>query len=428
MTAGTVAGDGTAPAPRRLTIGKVLAVLSEDFPDVTASKIRFLEAEGLVLPHRTASGYRTYTEDDVRRLHYVLTAQRDRYWPLKVIRDALDALDRGLSEPVDDAGGRPQPPAPSDDPEVPQPHELLPRRDISLTGPELREATASTARRCTPWKPTDCSSPTAAATSGTRRWPSRPLLARSPPTVSRRATSGPSARPPTARSAWWTRFSRPGGGAAPERTARPRSPLPASPCTSHSFGRDSLAEARPVVDRPGYGGGVREVDVLGVRVEMPTNQPIVLLRERDGGRYLPIWIGAAEAAAITYAQQGVVPPRPLTHDLMRDVLAVLGHELTEVRIVALKDSVFHAALIIDGKAEVSSRASDAIALALRTGAKVLVEPSILDEAAIVVSSEEDDEVERFKEFLDHVSAEDFEGPTPESQEPGDRPDLPDHPD
>ena len=167
---------------------------------------------------------------------------------------------------------------------------------------------------------------------------------------------------------------------------------------------------------------------------MPTNQPIVLLRERDGGRYLPIWIGAAEAAAITYAQQGVVPPRPLTHDLMRDLLAVLGHELTEVRIVALKDSVFHAALIIDGKSEVSSRASDAIALALRTGSKVLVEPSILDEAAIVVSSEEDDEVERFKEFLDHVSAEDFEGEPGDQpgdqpgDRPGDAPDLPDRPD
>src|SRR6478752_3056230 len=106
MTAGTVAGDGTAPAPRRLTIGKVLAALSEDFPDVTASKIRFLEAEGLVLPHRTASGYRTYTRDDVRRLRYVLAAQRDRYWPLKVIREALDALDRGLSDPGDAPGGR----------------------------------------------------------------------------------------------------------------------------------------------------------------------------------------------------------------------------------------------------------------------------------------------------------------------------------
>ena len=166
---------------------------------------------------------------------------------------------------------------------------------------------------------------------------------------------------------------------------------------------------------------MREVDVLGVRVEMPTNNPIVLLRERDGGRYLPIWIGAAEAAAITYAQQGVVPPRPLTHDLLRDVLAVLGHELTEVRIVALKDSVFHAALVVDGSVEISSRASDAIALALRTGSPVLVDPAILDEAAIVVSSEEDDEVERFKEFLDHVSAEDFEAPAAgEPGEPGEQ--------
>ena len=172
---------------------------------------------------------------------------------------------------------------------------------------------------------------------------------------------------------------------------------------------------------------MREVDVLGVRVEMPTNNPIVLLRERDGGRYLPIWIGAAEAAAITYAQQGVVPPRPLTHDLLRDVLAVLGHELTEVRIVALKDSVFHAALVVDGSVEISSRASDAIALALRTGSPVLVDPAILDEAAIVVSSEEDDEVERFKEFLDHVSAEDFEGPS--GGEPGEQgdPDRPGQP-
>ena len=88
--------------------------------------------------------------------------------------------------------------------------------------------------------------------------------------------------------------------------------------------------------------------------------------------------------------------------------------LTPHRVVGT--DVFHAALIIDGHSEISSRASDAIALALRTGSKVLVEPSILDEAAIVVSSEEDDEVERFKEFLDHVSAEDFEGP------PGDEPD------
>ena len=82
------------PPRRSLTIGAVLATLRQDFPDVTISKIRFLEAEGLVTPARTASGYRTYSESDVQRLHYVLTAQRDHFWPLKVIREALDALDQ----------------------------------------------------------------------------------------------------------------------------------------------------------------------------------------------------------------------------------------------------------------------------------------------------------------------------------------------
>jgi bifunctional DNase/RNase len=115
---------------------------------------------------------------------------------------------------------------------------------------------------------------------------------------------------------------------------------------------------------------VKVLDVLGVRVEMPTNHPIVLLRERDGDRYLPIWIGAAEATAIAYAQQGIEPPRPLTHDLMKNIIDALGHRLTEVRIVELKDGVFHAALVIDGTTEISSRSSDAIALALRSGSRI----------------------------------------------------------
>ena len=87
---------------------------------------------------------------------------------------------------------------------------------------------------------------------------------------------------------------------------------------------------------------------------MPTNHPIVLLRERDGDRYLPIWIGAAEATAIAYAQQGIEPPRPLTHDLMKNVIEGLGHRLTEVRIVEIKDGVFHAALVFDGTVEISA--------------------------------------------------------------------------
>src|SRR5664279_2794140 len=93
---------------------------------------------------------------------------------------------------------------------------------------------------------------------------------------------------------------------------------------------------------------------------MPTNQPIVLLRERGGERYLPIWIGAAEATAIAYAQQGVVPPRPMTHDLLKNVIEELGHELVEVRIVALKDSIFHATLVFDGAVEHQGGMEDAV--------------------------------------------------------------------
>jgi hypothetical protein len=157
---------------------------------------------------------------------------------------------------------------------------------------------------------------------------------------------------------------------------------------------------------------VKVLDVLGVRVEMPTNAPIVLLRERDGDRYLPIWIGAAEATAIAYAQQGVVPPRPLTHDLLKSVIDELGHTLTRVRIVELRDGVFHAKLDVDGGAagggaEIESRSSDAIALALRAGADIVAEDALLDEAGVAMATEEEDEVERFKEFLDQVTAEDF---------------------
>ncbi len=155
---------------------------------------------------------------------------------------------------------------------------------------------------------------------------------------------------------------------------------------------------------------MKPVDVLGVRVEMPTNQPIVLLRERDGERYLPIWIGAAEATAIAYAQQGVEQPPPLTHDLLKDVIETLGHTVTEIRIVELKDKVFYAILVIDGKNEISARPSDAIALALRTQTQIVVAEAVLEEAGVALTPEEDDEVERFREFLEQVSAEDFETP------------------
>jgi bifunctional DNase/RNase len=163
---------------------------------------------------------------------------------------------------------------------------------------------------------------------------------------------------------------------------------------------------------------VREVEVVGVRVELPNNQPIVLLRESGGDLYLPIWIGAAEATAIAYAQQGVVPPRPLTHDLFKDVLEALGHHLQEVRIVAVRDGVFYASLVFDRGVEVSSRSSDAIALALRTGSRIVVADEVLDDEGVPVPDEQEDEVEKFREFLDQISPDDFE--QPEGEDPSGR--------
>ena len=160
--------------------------------------------------------------------------------------------------------------------------------------------------------------------------------------------------------------------------------------------------------RRGYADGVREVEVVGVRVEMPSNQPIVLLREAAGERYLPIWIGAVEATAIAFAQQGVVPPRPLTHDLMKDLLNATGNDLSEVRITEMKDGIFYAVLVFGSGVEVSARPSDSIALALRTGSKIVCAEDVLDEAGLEVPDEQEDEVEKFREFLDHVSPEDFE--------------------
>ncbi|WP_425454365.1 bifunctional nuclease family protein [Nocardioides marmoriginsengisoli] len=143
---------------------------------------------------------------------------------------------------------------------------------------------------------------------------------------------------------------------------------------------------------------------------MPSNQPIVLLREVDGERYLPIWIGAVEATAIAFAQQGVVPPRPLTHDLLKLLLEGTGNTLDEVRITEMNDGVFFAVIALSSGVEIEARPSDSIALAMRTGARIVCAEELLDEAGIAVPDEREEEVEKFREFLDHVSPEDFESP------------------
>ena len=152
---------------------------------------------------------------------------------------------------------------------------------------------------------------------------------------------------------------------------------------------------------------VQELTVVGVRVELPTNQPIVLLKEVVGDRYLPIWIGAVEATAIAFAQQQIVTQRPMTHDLMKDLLDALQVGVSAVHITDLQEGVFYATLILDGGAEVSARPSDAIALAMRMGVTIFAEEGVLAEAGIPIADEQETEVERFREFLDQISPEDF---------------------
>lgn len=157
---------------------------------------------------------------------------------------------------------------------------------------------------------------------------------------------------------------------------------------------------------------MNQLDVIGVRVEMPSNQPIVLLRERDGERYLPIWIGAGEATAIAFAQQGVEPARPLTHDLLRDVITAFDRSISKIQITDLRDGVFFAELHFADGVVVSARPSDAIALALRTNSPIFSEQGVLDEAGIAIPDERDDEVEKFREFLEQISPEDFGSTSP----------------
>jgi bifunctional DNase/RNase len=131
------------------------------------------------------------------------------------------------------------------------------------------------------------------------------------------------------------------------------------------------------------------------------------LKEIDGVRYLPIWLGSAEATAIAFAQQNLIPPRPLTLDLFKMVLDSFEINLSTVYLTEIKDGIFYAQLNFKGEKTVSARPSDAIALALRTGSPILASTSLLEEAGIEIPDQAEDEVERFKEFLDQINPEDF---------------------
>ena len=157
------------------------------------------------------------------------------------------------------------------------------------------------------------------------------------------------------------------------------------------------------------------MEVIGVRVEMPSNQPIVLLKEIDGSRFLPIWVGAVEATAIAFAQQGVQPPRPLTHDLVNNLLEALDATLTAVHLTEIKDGIFYATMHLRNTNSepltISARPSDAIALAVRSHSNILATQELLDEIGIEIPQGEGEnlEVEKFREFLDQINPEDFLG-------------------
>ena len=133
-----------------------------------------------------------------------------------------------------------------------------------------------------------------------------------------------------------------------------------------------------------------EMRIVGVRVEMPNQQPVLMLAEAVGPRSLPILIGSGEATAIAMHLQGIRPPRPLTHDLMRDVITAAGRTLNQVRVVDFREGTFYGELVFDNEVTVSARPSDAIALAVRCQVPVFVSEEVMDEAGIVITDDDED--------------------------------------
>jgi hypothetical protein len=161
---------------------------------------------------------------------------------------------------------------------------------------------------------------------------------------------------------------------------------------------------------------VLEVRLTAVRVDLQSNTPVVLLQEVAGERSLPIFIGAPEATAIAFAIQGVEVQRPMTHDLMKDLLDALGAHVERVVVSEVRDATYFAEihLTVAGRAlELSSRPSDAIALATRTHSPLFVADELMEAAGVVLDEDEDDEeapeeiVGEFREFLERVRPEDF---------------------
>ena len=158
---------------------------------------------------------------------------------------------------------------------------------------------------------------------------------------------------------------------------------------------------------------MQEMVIYGVSFDMVGKQPIVLLKTVDSNKFLPIWIGHPEAASILMKLQGATTPRPMTHDLLWEMLGELDVKCTQVAVTELRENTFFASitLSVNGRElEIDSRPSDAIAIAVRSGAPIFAAEDVIAESAIEFEhelEESEDVVEKFKEFLDQVSPEDF---------------------
>ena len=161
---------------------------------------------------------------------------------------------------------------------------------------------------------------------------------------------------------------------------------------------------------------MQEMQIYGVSFDLVGKQPIVLLKTAEGNKFLPIWIGHPEAAAILMKLQSATTPRPMTHDLVTDMLEQLGAQVTRITVTELRENTFYAQITVqlDGSEfEVDSRPSDAIALAIRADAPIFAADEVIEESAIEFEGEEvseeeiESKVSEFKQFLDHVTPDEF---------------------
>ncbi|MFL5913227.1 MAG: bifunctional nuclease family protein [Gaiellaceae bacterium] len=161
---------------------------------------------------------------------------------------------------------------------------------------------------------------------------------------------------------------------------------------------------------------MQEMLIYGVSFDLVGKQPIVLLKTADGNKFLPIWIGHPEAAAILMKLQSQAPPRPMTHDLLSDMLEQLGAQIVRITVTELRENTFYAQITLQqdgGEIEIDSRPSDAIALAIRAEAPIFAADRVIEESAIEFEGEEidqdrlDEEVAKFRNFLDEVTPDQF---------------------